>query len=1227
MSIKSLFFFLFLYVCLVWVGAALLKEGPEIRAFGLLWTAIGLIAVISWIIISWAWGWFRVAKARSAAKPKSTPKAAPVVTLHEEDAALLALIQEAKVTLVRSAKTTTQSTRFSDLPLYLLVGPEGAGKTSTFLNSTLETVSLSGQPGSLAQPNPTRLGNIWLANNSLFVELGGRAFSGDLARWASLLRTLRGGSSVSRWQRFLKEPDPGLSPRGIIAFGDVKEFMGATSPQGRDKLERLSSLWSDRLGAVTEVFGRQFPVYWITTKTDSVPYFGDYFARLRGPELNQIFGCTLPAAPATGASPEAAGAQAEIKRLTKATSPLLHRLAERRLLHLSREEDPRRKPGVYEFPREMRRIRPTIVQFLTNVFRPHPLRHTPLLRGFYFTGKCEDTSTTNSPRPSSEDSSVILDDASVFNGDASQVFRAPDPTNAPKPVSRAGLPSRWAFVSDLFTSVVLRDNITPQTVTAAVDPQLDLYRKMACGAACFISLLLCLCFLRSWVGNSRLLDSVNKVADGRATPSPSLADLDDLDKLHGKVLQLLDFDRNGAPWRFRWGLYTGNALVEPARQIYFRRFDAMLLRGLNESMVAKLRSVPAAASAEDTNYRLISDDLKTHLMISSNACKAEPPFVSRVLKQTLVETNPTAQDDWTQLANRQIDFYASELPSGNPVKVAQDFDAVERARQYLQSVKGADRLYAALLVTAQKRFPTTQSLTTLAPDYAKVMTGSPDVSGVFTPEGWNFIQKTSKDVRANISDDPCTGSSKNIVGEHVQDAALEREIQDLFVRDYIAAWLKFVSSFSVQHYNGPADAARRLSILADHRSPLLAVFALASKNTYFPPSQPNLIDKSIAQGNSMMEKLKGKLGVNKDSDVPDARQTDPATEIQRSFQPVQSVVPGQTDTWVVDKNKAYVESLAQLATSMDAIAQSPTHPPDPALLQQATQNRDKALDAARLLAEQLSNESNGLDTTVQRLLREPILAAQGSIPSVIDPRIKVIKETVSFCQSISPILHKFPFQAAGPDARLEDFVSLFAPGSGKVWKYQLDSLADSVVKDGAHWKAKDGAKVPASADMLDFLNRAQDVTNAFFANGPTQPQLQYTLRPKLDPAYQNVFIEFDVDGQTHQWKNSLQQQFIWPAAPGTTGGAVGRIVTPDGLSLSFSSYGGVWAIFHMMSEAEPRLLKSNIVEWKYSRGSAGVPQPITPAPVRFEFVDFPSGIDVFNPKFLNGLQCPVKAVQ
>ena len=370
MSIKSLLLFLFLYVCLVWVGAALLHEGPDIPKFGLFWTAAGLIVVLSWIIISWAWGWFRVAKARSAAKPKSAPKPTPAVALHEDDAALLSLIEEAKVSLARSANASAQNVRFSDLPLYLLVGPEGAGKTSTFVNSTLEPVSLSGQPSGAGQTIPTRVCNIWLARNALFIELGGRAFSGDLGRWASLLRTLRGGSTLTRWQRLLKETDPGLHLRGIVAFGDVKEFIGASSPQGREKLDRLSSLWRERLGAITEVFGRQFPVYWVTTKTDLVPYFADYFGRLRGPELAQTFGCTLPTAPANGALPELASAQAENKRLTKSTSPLLHRLAERRVVHLAREEDPAHKPGIYEFPREMRRIRPNLVQLLVRRFPP-----------------------------------------------------------------------------------------------------------------------------------------------------------------------------------------------------------------------------------------------------------------------------------------------------------------------------------------------------------------------------------------------------------------------------------------------------------------------------------------------------------------------------------------------------------------------------------------------------------------------------------------------------------------------------------------------------------------------------------------------------------------------------------------------------------------------------------------------------------------------------------------
>ena len=265
--------------------------------------------------------------------------------------------------------------------------------------------------------------------------------------------------------------------------------------------------------------------------------------------------------------------------------------------------------------------------------------------------------------------------------------------------------------------------------------------------------------------------------------------------------------------------------------------------------------------------------------------------------------------------------------------------------------------------------------------------------------------------------------------------------------------------------------------------------------------------------------------------------------------------------------------------------------------------------------------------SVQRLLEEPIVQTQRLIPTPLDPTAKINAGARSFCAGISATLHKYPFQQSTVDARIDELSHLFAPASGAVWKFEADTLADVVVKDGFHWKAKDGAKVAISAGMLGFLNRAQAVTDAFFPNGASQPQLLYTLRPKLDPAFKDTFIELAVDGQTHQWKTSLQKQFVWPAAPGASGiGAVGRIVTGS-VSVPFASRGGIWGVFRMMGDAEPRLLSSKIVEWKNLRGGDGRLEAITPAPVRLEIVEFPGGADVFNPKFFEGLQCSGRAAQ
>jgi len=69
-------------------------------------------------------------------------------------------------------------------------------------------------------------------------------------------------------------------------------------------------------------------------------------------------------------------------------------------------------------------------------------------------------------------------------------------------------------------------------------------------------------------------------------------------------------------------------------------------------------------------YDSILRTFKTHLMISSGTCQADPPLVSKVLMdQERERLAGTSRTEWQELADRQIQFYATELKYGNPSPV------------------------------------------------------------------------------------------------------------------------------------------------------------------------------------------------------------------------------------------------------------------------------------------------------------------------------------------------------------------------------------------------------------------------------------------------------------------------------------------------------------------------------------------------------------------------------
>jgi hypothetical protein len=132
----------------------------------------------------------------------------------------------------------------------------------------------------------------------------------------------------------------------------------------------------------------------------------------------------------------------------------------------------------------------------------------------------------------------------------------------------------------------------------------------------------------------------------------------------------------------------------------------------------------------------------------------------------------------------------------------------------------------------------------------------------------------------------------------------------------------------------------------------------------------------------------------------------------------------------------------------------------------------------------------------------------------------------------------------------------------------------------------------------------------------------------LDSSLKEFTLELEIDGRPYQWTSGLQHAFNWPPPSGTKNpGAVARLRTAANAGIPIASRGGLWGIFKILGDAEPRELNAKLVEWKYTSSGVGRREPIQPAPVQLEIVGFPGGQDVFNPKFWEGQRCPSMAVQ
>src|ERR1017187_835906 len=598
------------------------------------------------------------------------------------------LIHEAERKL--AAAKLEQGAKVGSLPVFLIMGEPGTTKTSVMLHSGLEPELLAGQVYQAGNVAPTRTVNLWFSRRAIFAEAGGAMVS-DAGKWNRLVKRLQPRAAVVRKGE--------QAPRAALVCFDCENF---TKPGAPDIATNAARTLRARLGEISQAMGINLPVYALFTKTDRLPFFTDYVRNLTNDESTQVLGVTLPMVDRRS---EGVYAEEETTRLTGNFERLFRSLADARIEFLAREGDASKLPPAYEFPREFRKVRPALVQFLVDLCRPSQLTVGPFLRGFYFTGVRPVVVNETAPvaaAPQQPGDSMPAGATGIFSRGV-QSSAAASPAARPQAIGTRKVP-QWLFLSHLFNDILLADRSAMGASGAST--RTSSARRWLFLAGASLCLLLSVFFTISFFNNRSLETEVRDAARGISAVGPAGGDVASLDvlrrleTLRQSLETLVRYRHEGSPWLYRGFLYVGDTLYPEARRIYFDRFKQAMFGQTQGGLLHNLKSLPVSPVPEH-EYQPTYDSLKAYLMTTSYHDKTTKLFLTPTLMAWWTRGRNVDPDRQT-LARKQFDFYAEELKEENPYSSENDTLAIERARSYLKQYAGLERVYAFMLSEADK---------------------------------------------------------------------------------------------------------------------------------------------------------------------------------------------------------------------------------------------------------------------------------------------------------------------------------------------------------------------------------------------------------------------------------------------------------------------------------------------------------------------------------------------
>lgn len=663
-----------------------------------------------------------------------------------------------------------------ELPHYLLLGPEGAGKTSLLDFSGLD-FPLNGEKSRLTRDvSGTRHCDWYFAEQGVLLDTAGRYLTqGDApvdgSAWLTLLRLLR----RQRRTRPLN---------GILVTLPVERLASGNEVE----LETLARQVRARLHDVARKLRVEVPVYLVLTQADRLPGFGAFFDGLSREESEQVLGTTF----------REAQNGTDTATLRQEFEELLRRLNSQVIPRIHQERDGQRRGQILDFPHQLGRLGDGLTLFVELAFSGNRYQRAAQLRGFYL---------TSTPALTQD-----LDAQTQGIGDQLGL------PSTLLPQYRSGQPR---FIRQLFSRVIF-----PEASLAGLDQreirrlswgQRSLYATALAGLALGAAL-----WTASFGSNHERLERLRDLAQhGQQARSQLKAGAD-----ARALLPLLDnayagtqvFPAAGAtPLRERTALYQGDAVRPTTEAAYRQALQSYLLPRLKAQLEERIRG-----SLGDRE-RLIGH-LRAYLMLQLPERRD-----ARALRDW-------AAADWSQrypgdaLTQNSLDTHLARLLEQGFGAYPVDAQLVSQARQVLRSESLAAVVYRILRDQASG-LPVYRLSQHLGPQALAFEGADYPIPGFYTRQGYQqtFSTQGLAVIRELAADNWVLGDGDGITGMDLRH--LQVELEQLYFRDYANLWSEALARVTLQPVGDANQGALLLAGLTSANSPLLQLLLEVRNNT------------------------------------------------------------------------------------------------------------------------------------------------------------------------------------------------------------------------------------------------------------------------------------------------------------------------------------------------------------------------------------------------------------